>query len=320
MAETATASAPGLAPAPAPALDETMLAMDVVDTLRHSERLVERELSGDERRDALRLRLREIYAGQGIDVPDRIIDQGVAALEENRFVYRPTAASLSRGLARIYATRDSWGRLIGLCLAGLLVLGSGYWFGVKLPHERRVVAERSELAEGLPKALQAARDRVFAATQSPAIRAQAERLLAEGRAAAAAGSLGDGRTRLAALDQLQQAVSQDYQIRIVSRPGEASGVWRVPERNPNGRNFYLIVESVDRNGKLIPVLRTSEEDGTTALVTKWGQRVPQSEFERVRQEKLREGLVGQPIIGQKPPGELQPSFTVPVSGGVILKW
>jgi hypothetical protein len=151
-------------------------------------------------------------------------------------------------------------------------------------------------------------------------RAQAERLLAEGRAAAAAGSLGDGRTRLAALDQLQQAVSQDYQIRIVSRPGEASGVWRVPERNPNGRNFYLIVESVDRNGKLIPVLRTSEEDGTTALVTKWGQRVPQSEFERVRQEKLREGLVGQPIIGQKPPGELQPSFTVPVSGGVILKW
>ena len=175
-----------------------MLAMDVVDTLRHAERLVERELSGDDRRDALRRRLKEIYAGQGIEVPDRIIDQGVAALEENRFVYRPTAPSLSRGLARIYATRDSWGRLIGLCLAGLLVLGSGYWFGVKLPHEKRVAAERVELAEGLPKALQAARDRVLAATQVPEIRAQADRLLAEGRAAAAAGALTDGRTRLAA--------------------------------------------------------------------------------------------------------------------------
>ena len=297
-----------------------MLAMDVVDTLRHAERLVERELSGDDRRDALRRRLKEIYAGQGIEVPDRIIDQGVAALEENRFVYRPTAPSLSRGLARIYATRDSWGRLIGLCLAGLLVLGSGYWFGVKLPHEKRVAAERVELAEGLPKALQAARDRVLAATQVPEIRAQADRLLAEGRAAAAAGALTDGRTRLAALNQLQQAISQEYQIRIVSRPGEASGVWRVPERNPNGRNFYLIVEAVDRNGKLVAVNRTSEEDGTTAMVTKWGQRVPQSEFERVRQEKLRDGLVGQPVIGQKRPGDLQPSFTVPVSGGTILKW
>jgi Family of unknown function (DUF6384) len=318
VGETLTAPAP--AATPAPALDDTMLAMDVVDTLRHAERLVERELSGDDRRDALRRRLKEIYAGQGIEVPDRIIDQGVAALEENRFVYRPTAPSLSRGLARLYATRDSWGRLIGLCLAGLLVLGSGYWFGVKLPHERRVVAERVELAEGLPKALQAARDRVLAATQVPEIRAQADRLLAEGRAAAAAGALTDGRTRLAALNQLQQAISQEYQIRIVSRPGEASGVWRVPERNPNGRNFYLIVEAVDRNGKVVAVNRTSEEDGTTAMVTKWGQRVPQSEFERVRQEKLRDGLVGQPVIGQKRPGDLQPSFTVPVSGGTILKW
>jgi Family of unknown function (DUF6384) len=318
VAETLTASAPAVTPAPA--LDDTMLAMDVVDTLRHAERLVERELSGDDRRDALRRRLKEIYAGQGIEVPDRIIDQGVAALEENRFVYRPTAPSLSRGLARIYATRDRWARLIGLCLAGLLVLGSGYWFGVKLPHERRVAAERVELAEGLPKALQAARDRVFAATQVPGIRAQADRLLAEGRAAAAAGALTDGRTRLAALNQLQQAISQEYQIRIVSRPGEASGVWRVPDKNPNGRNFYLIVEAVDRNGKVVPVIRTSEEDGTTAMVTKWGQRVPQAEFERIRQEKLRDGLVGQPVIGQKRPGDLQPSFTVPVSGGTILKW
>jgi len=318
VAETLTAPAPAVAPAPA--LDETMLAMDVVDTLRHAERLVERELSGDDRRDALRRRLKEIYAGQGIEVPDRIIDQGVAALEENRFVYRPTAPSLSRGLATLYATRDRWFRIIGLSLLGLAVLGSGYVFGVKIPQERRIAAEQAELKDGLPKALQAARDRVYAATQVPEIRAQADRMLAEGRAAAAAGALTDGRTRLAALNQLQQAISQDYQIRIVSRPGEASGVWRVPERNPNGRNFYLIVEAVDRNGKLIPVNRTSEEDGTTAMVTKWGQRVPQSEFERVRQEKLRDGLVGQPVIGQKRPGDLQPSFTVPVSGGTILKW
>ena len=44
--------------------------MDVVDTLRHADRLVERELEGDARRAALKQRLREIYAGQGIAVPD----------------------------------------------------------------------------------------------------------------------------------------------------------------------------------------------------------------------------------------------------------
>jgi len=318
VAETLTAPAP--VKAPAPALDETMLAMDVVDTLRHADRLVERELGGDERRDALRKRLREIYASQGIEVPDRIIDQGVAALEENRFVYRPTAPSFSRTLATLYATRGAWGKMALFFLASVVILGGAYQFGVKIPHDRRIAAERVELAEGLPKSLQAERDRVFAATQSADIRGQADRLLAEGKAAATAGSLTDGRARLAALTQLEQAVSREYQIRIVSRPGEQSGIWRTPERNPNVRNFYLIVEAVDRNGRVIPVQRTSEEDGTTATVTKWAQRVPQAEFERVRQDKLRDGVIDQPVIGQKKAGELQAQWTIPVSAGTLLKW
>ena len=57
-------------------LDDVMLAMDVVDTLRHRERLVERELNEDMREEQLIERLRELYKSQGIDVPDRIIDEG----------------------------------------------------------------------------------------------------------------------------------------------------------------------------------------------------------------------------------------------------
>ncbi len=49
-------------------LDDVMLAMDVVDTLRHNERLVERELSTEDREQALLKRLREIYTAQGIEV------------------------------------------------------------------------------------------------------------------------------------------------------------------------------------------------------------------------------------------------------------
>jgi hypothetical protein len=37
-----------------PPLDDIMLAMDVVDTLRHQELLVERELQADDRRSTLR--------------------------------------------------------------------------------------------------------------------------------------------------------------------------------------------------------------------------------------------------------------------------
>jgi hypothetical protein len=56
-------------PAPAPAdaskapLDDVMLAMDVVDTLRHRQDLVVRELDADTREKNLVDKLREIYHG-----------------------------------------------------------------------------------------------------------------------------------------------------------------------------------------------------------------------------------------------------------------
>jgi hypothetical protein len=72
-------------------LDDVMLAMDVVDTLRRRERLVQRELDVAGREQDLREHLCKIYKAQGIDVPDHIIEEGVAALKEDRFVYEPPA-------------------------------------------------------------------------------------------------------------------------------------------------------------------------------------------------------------------------------------
>ena len=90
--------------ASAPKLDDLMLAMDVVDTLRHDQRLVERELSDDASDDALIKRLREVYKGQGIEVPDRILEEGVKALHEKRFSYKPLSrrAQALRGTLRFY--------------------------------------------------------------------------------------------------------------------------------------------------------------------------------------------------------------------------
>ena len=51
-------------------LDELMLAMDVVDTLRHRELVLQRELQADDRDQRLLERLRDIYESQGIAVTD----------------------------------------------------------------------------------------------------------------------------------------------------------------------------------------------------------------------------------------------------------
>ncbi len=65
-------------------LDDLMIAMDVVDIVRHREDLVRRELNGDARQADLIERLREIYRQQGIEVSDKVLAEGVKALGSSR--------------------------------------------------------------------------------------------------------------------------------------------------------------------------------------------------------------------------------------------
>ena len=99
-------------PSRAAPLDDVMLAMDVVDTLRHQESLVARELGDESRASDLLDRLRRVYAAQGIEVPDRILSEGVAALREGRFTYAPPADSWSVRWARAYVRRGAYGRAL----------------------------------------------------------------------------------------------------------------------------------------------------------------------------------------------------------------
>jgi hypothetical protein len=307
-------------PARAPALDETMMAMDVVDTIRHADRLVERELLGADRQVRLRERLREIYASQGIEVADHVLDQGIAALEEKRFAYAPKGEGWRRSLAVAWATRGRWGKFAAVGLGALVLLYGAYWFTVVAPQNREAAAIARELQQDLPRALRAEHDRVLAGTQEAAPRAEAARLLAEGEAAARAGRLADARARRDALADLAARLAAAYSVRIVNRPGEASAVWRVPAANPRARNYYLVVEAVDRDGRPVELPITSEEDGRVARVSRWGQRVPEAVFERVRQDKLADGIIDQPVIGQKAAGSMDTRWTVETSGGAILSW
>ena len=90
-------------------LDDIMLSMDVVDTLRHRQHLIERELNSEERDQKLIERLREIYTSQGMEVTDEILAAGVAALKEDRFVYTPPKESLK------VKNRKSGSRSLNFC-------------------------------------------------------------------------------------------------------------------------------------------------------------------------------------------------------------
>lgn len=298
-------------PAKSP-LDEVMLAMDVVDTLRHRELVVQRELSADERDRELIERLREIYAGQGIEVSDEVLERGVRDLRENRFVYTPPSPSLKRTLARIYVSRRYWGVSLAFVTALVAAALIGYQVLVRGPQTEAIAA--------LPQQLENAYTAVTDLAEDPQVDTQAEILNERGLQALDRADYADVRAALSDLDGLQFSLQQAYELRVVSRPGELSGVWRVPESNPDAQNFYLIVEAVDAQGERLTLSIESEEDGRSAQVSRWGQRVEEQKFRSVAADKQDDGIIQDDVIGLKRPGILERELAPGVLSGAITRW
>lgn len=303
-----------------PPLDDVMLSMDVVDTLRHEERIVERELNDETRRAQLIDRLREIYRGQGIEVPDRILEEGVKALEERRFVYEPPPPSLRMTLARLYVTRERWGRWFAGGLAGLAMFWLGWQAFYVWPRAQQEERTRVELNETLPQEFNSFYAAIESESNVASIRTQAARLRDAGLAAAKAGNMRAARQSAAELRALLDALRLTYEIRVVSRPGELSGLWRIPRVNPNSRNYYLVVEAIGEDGGPIERTVTNEENGARETVTKWAVRVSKPVFDAVQADKLDDGIIQKAVIGVKRRGELETDWLVDTQGGALTRW
>lgn len=308
-----------LAPAPQ-SLDDVMLAMDVVDTLRHRELVLAKELGGAERKEALIRRLKEIYEAQGIEVPDRILEDGVKALDEQRFVYNPPKDSFAVKVARAYIDRGRWGPPLAFIAGAALFLTAAYEFGFERPRAAQAERARVELAVDLPKQIAAARDAARALAAGDAARARIDASYREGLSAAKAGDAAAARDAVGELSFLSGVLAQDLTIRVVSRPGEYSGVFRIPDDAPDTRNYYLIVEAVDARGRPQAIEIASEEDRKTARATIWGVRVPEAEFNRIAADKEDDQIIQHADVGRKPKGALAPVYDVPAAGGAILEW
>lgn len=404
------------------ALDEVMLAMDVVDTLRHERALVETALDEDARAQQLTARVREIYASQGIDVPDEVIAQGVEALRQDRFRYVPPERTFAVRVAELWVERGKWGRRagivagIGLLVWALIAIPSALSaraqvdaYRARLAHaEARVADLRGEHAE-LTAAVARARampggaavsalldeadadlaatlariDELAAASAAPpdgyaedprgydravaarlataqavgtdlgrvrgrldafarlasvpadlaretarlagvevepaaarelaALRAAVESAVAAADAGAAAGKLHELR---AFVDELDRS----YELRIVSREGVSSGIWRHPDGNRSARNHYIVVEAIDADGKPVALPITSEETGRTQRTERFAVRVPEAVYEAVKADKLDNGIVDRRHFGTKRRGAKDVEWLFEVAGGAITEW
>ena len=289
-----------------------MLAMDVVDTLRHRQGLVARELNADDRRARLIEQLRQIYRSQGIDVSDAVLAQGVTALEDDRFSYAPPEASLSVKLAHIYVSRSRWLKgvlaILGVILAFFLVK----YFIFDLPQSRATAQ--------LPIALDETFTRITEVSKSDAATLRAQELLQSANFSLSDDDVSAAEDKLDGMRSLLDTLATSYDIRIVSRPDELSGVWRIPDANSDARNYYLIVEAIDRSGRPQTVEIKNEEDGTVRVVDLWGLRVDEKTFQTVSADKQDDGIIQNSRVGEKPRGYIEPKYSIATTGATITDW
>lgn len=297
-----------------------MLAMDVVDTLRHRQDLVTRELDAETREKQLIDKLREIYHSQGIEVPDAVLRQGVEALSQSRFVYTPPKPGLATTLARLYVSRRKWGpAALALVLALIVGLG-GYFFAYRPFQESQAEAARLELTEKLPAQMDALYETIFNETKVQQAVVEAEEQRNRGKAAAAEGDRAGAERAISELTAIRDQLRLEYSLRIVNRQGVRSGFWTFPEINTEATNYYVVVEALDPDGNALSLPIPNEETGETERVSMWGVRVPESVYRSVEADKRDDGIIERNIVGIKQYGFLEVDYTVPVLGGTVTRW
>ncbi len=301
-------------------LDEVMIAMDVVDTLRHREDLIRRELDEAGREAELIARLKEIYQQQGIDVPDRVLEQGVKALKESRFVYTPPPPSWKRTILEAWARRGALGKRVLVALAILLVLAGVVYFGLVRPAQLAQQQALIEATETLPRAIRTAHSDIQQIATDEAARSRADALLADGERAIRDRDLTGMRRVNAELAQLLDTVSTEYTLRIVSEPGKLTGLWLSPPGWFRERRYYLIVEPVTPDGHKLTLPIRDEVTGETKNVRQFGVRVPQKTYDAVAEDKRPDGIVDNNLFGVKLRGRLQVDYRMPFEGGTINTW
>lgn len=301
-------------------LDDVMIAMDVVDTLRHDDRIVARELNREGKRAELIERLREIYRGQGIEVPDRILEEGVQALEEDRFVYKPPPNTFKTRLAKIYVTRDRWGRAVAGILVALVAVWLVYYLGVQRPGQRAAEERTIALNQTLPREFDELNAAIVSEATEESVAARAESLVTTGRNAIRAENLAAARSARDGLARMLAVLRSEFEIRIVSRSGEMTGLWRVPRANPNANNYYLVVEAIGPDGAVIPQTLLNEETGHSETVPTWAVRVSPEVFQSVQADKQDDGIIQNAAVGRKARGRLTREWSIPTLGGFLTRW
>ncbi|HVE42433.1 MAG TPA: DUF6384 family protein [Planctomycetota bacterium] len=164
----------------------------------------------------------------------------------------------------------------------------------------------------IPKQLNALVAQFRAVALDDEDRKRVENVYRDGRDAAAASNLPVLKESVRQLQGMAAKLEEEYTIVITG------GKWRTRRNNPSVKNYYVLVEAVDRSGRRLPRMVKNEEEGGYFNVTTWGERVPFDVYERVRLDKQDNGVIDRNEFARKERGRLEERVTLRLENGEPL--
>lgn len=328
-------------------LSATLAAMDAVDSARSMEEQINDAVNLDARKAALRIKLRDTYAQQGVTVSEEAITRGVDEFFKSRFEFKPMETGLAKVLAGLYIKRNRIAKhvilwsLVFLCAVCLFAVGRGaiqsynehavasHLASVKAAaakvesdrlaaikaEENRVLREaadaKARIAKlaALPDEIQSAGDAALGLAKEDVVQARIREAVIGGVGAAKAGDLTGATASLRDLQTLFNDLSSSYELRInlSSRKGGSDWVTGGWRDTRGNRRYYVVVNAVN-NGSPVSVTVRSEETGEASRVSSWAEQVTQGAFEAIRAEKMRQNTLRDTLFARKDRGYLNPSY------------
>lgn len=294
--------------------------MDVASELRRQRARAAGQLNIDQAKAEIRERIRATAELTGEPLSDGEIEAAIEHYFSGLYRFKKPARNLSYYLARLYVARRSvFCRVVlPVLLAAAVFAGWRLWQELK---EAKRLALIEQQLEKLPERGNRLYQSALQLARSDAAREAAASQLARLKAAGAAGDLEQLRSAVAGIEALIGRLRQEYEVRVASGPSQKSGIDRyyTDKRGQRVSGYYLIVYARDRSGEQVPVSILNSENNLQEKVLYWGERVPKEVYERVRQDKLDNGVIDEPRFGRKRQGELEMEVMIKDAAGKPLE-
>ena len=314
--------------------------MDVASALRRERETAVAQLDVDTTKQRLRERLLATAAAAGEPVTEAEVDVAIERYFGEQHRYADPPRSWATFWAHVWVLRV---RILLVALAFVALVGGAALATSALlrrapvdvpqrptppapaPAATSDAATPDEPAPSTPADALAAATAAFAAERkavealasSDSARAFLAELTADGEIALTAADTAALTAIVQKLRELRQRLGEVYEVRIVTRPGELSGVDRYHGGKLSG--LYLIVEAVTADGRVLTRSIRDAETGAVRRVQRWGEQVPQAVWDRIVADKRADGVVDEQPFARKVRGEADERVVLPGSDGKALR-